>query len=75
MAGYDDHNCNIWDTVRAERAGEDLILISIFFSLFLSYQNSMKQQQNSEKNNYENLQTTSKNAEKIPNFQNTIKLL
>ena len=20
-AGYDDHNCNVWDTVRAERAG------------------------------------------------------
>ena len=36
IAGYDDHNCNIWDTVRAERAGwypePGLILL---FSLLL----------------------------------------
>lgn len=22
LAGYDDFNCNVWDTMKAERAGE-----------------------------------------------------
>ena len=65
MAGYDDHNCNIWDTVRAERAGEDLILITIFFSFFLSYQNSMKQQQNSEKKTTKIFKLLQKKTKKI----------
>ena len=34
IAGYDDHNCNVWDTVRAERSGwypEQARLILAFF--------------------------------------------
>ena len=23
LAGYDDFNCNVWDALRAERAGEE----------------------------------------------------
>ena len=75
MAGYDDHNCNIWDTVRAERAGEDLILITIFFSFFLSYQNSMKQQQNSEKKTTKIFKLLQKKNQKNHHFQNTPKIL
>ena len=78
MAGYDDHNCNIWDTVRAERAGENLILITIFFSFYLSYQNSMKQQQNSEKKTTKIFKLLQKKPKKssLPKYsQNTIKLL
>lgn len=25
LAGYDDFNCNVWDTMKAERAGKLLI--------------------------------------------------
>ncbi len=41
LAGYDDFNCNVWDTLRLERAGKFLISfffdddkITCFFSLF-----------------------------------------
>ena len=30
LAGYDDFNCNVWDTLRLERAGKDFFLIKIF---------------------------------------------
>jgi guanine nucleotide-binding protein G(I)/G(S)/G(T) subunit beta-1 len=26
LAGYDDFNCNVWDTLRLERAGKFLLL-------------------------------------------------
>lgn len=29
LAGYDDFNCNVWDTLKGERAGEAIITISI----------------------------------------------
>ena len=37
MAGYDDHNCNIWDTVRADRCGKYYLLkyLTNLWSLFL----------------------------------------
>lgn len=25
LAGYDDFNCNVWDTMKAERAGKNII--------------------------------------------------
>lgn len=31
LAGYDDFNCNVWDTMKAERAGECLFLLSACF--------------------------------------------
>lgn len=34
LAGYDDFNCNVWDTMKAERAGE-LIDLSGDFVEFL----------------------------------------
>lgn len=30
LAGYDDFNCNVWDTLRLERAGKYFFLIKIF---------------------------------------------
>ena len=30
LAGYDDFNCNVWDTMKAERAGNSLILFSLY---------------------------------------------
>ena len=37
LAGYDDFNCNVWDSMRTERAGKDTQLASpgmiIAFSL------------------------------------------
>ena len=37
MAGYDDHNCNIWDTVRADRCGKyySLKYLTNLWSFFL----------------------------------------
>ena len=37
MAGYDDHNCNIWDTVRADRCGNYYLLnyLTNLWSFFL----------------------------------------
>lgn len=26
LAGYDDFNCNVWDTLKGERAGESTLL-------------------------------------------------
>ena len=26
LAGYDDFNCNVWDSIRAERAGKNIYL-------------------------------------------------
>ena len=46
LAGYDDFNCNVWDSMRTERAGimplhtmmilEDLCLIHLSFFFFLN---------------------------------------
>ena len=37
LAGYDDFNCNVWDTLRLERAGKflllGLLLLNSFFYL------------------------------------------
>lgn len=33
LAGYDDFNCNVWDSMKAERAGE-FILLSILLKYF-----------------------------------------
>lgn len=33
LAGYDDFNCNVWDTMKAERAGELMFGLLIFMSL------------------------------------------
>lgn len=44
LAGYDDFNCNVWDTMKAERAGEcgrgrgrerDVLFNAIFANTFL----------------------------------------
>lgn len=35
LAGYDDFNCNIWDSMRAERAGNNMLLTSLFFFIIL----------------------------------------
>lgn len=34
LAGYDDFNCNVWDTLKAERAGKfsDLSLVNVSYS-------------------------------------------
>lgn len=41
LAGYDDFNCNVWDTMKAERAG---MYITVFFPFpnLLDSQNSDK---------------------------------
>lgn len=31
LAGYDDFNCNVWDSMKAERAGNDMHFIRLFF--------------------------------------------
>lgn len=31
LAGYDDFNCNVWDTLKGERAGKRHLDLSIFF--------------------------------------------
>ena len=31
MAGYDDFNVNVWDTLRVERAGKFLQIMQFFF--------------------------------------------
>ena len=31
LAGYDDFNCNIWDSLKAERVGEWLLEVSLSF--------------------------------------------
>lgn len=33
LAGYDDFNCNVWDTMKAERAGQ--LEITFFFYLYI----------------------------------------
>lgn len=38
LAGYDDFNCNVWDTMKAERAGEcerDVLFNATFANTFL----------------------------------------
>lgn len=37
LAGYDDFNCNVWDTMKAERAGKYLFtsLFSIYYVLLI----------------------------------------
>lgn len=39
LAGYDDFNCNVWDTMKAERAGKffSFYFIKNFFILILSF--------------------------------------
>lgn len=32
LAGYDDFNCNVWDTMKAERAGKYLVVVKELFS-------------------------------------------
>lgn len=36
LAGYDDFNCNIWDSLKAERVGEWAMLCSSIACFFLS---------------------------------------
>lgn len=41
LAGYDDFNCNVWDTMKAERAGKfkmKQILLQLFFTSFLTFE-------------------------------------
>lgn len=41
LAGYDDFNCNVWDTMKAERAGElNLLFIVVFLYLTRLFQAS-----------------------------------
>ena len=35
LAGYDDFNCNVWDSLRAERAGMSLCTTLPFYFIFL----------------------------------------
>lgn len=40
LAGYDDFNCNVWDTMKAERAGKfkmKQILLQLFFTSFFNF--------------------------------------
>jgi guanine nucleotide-binding protein G(I)/G(S)/G(T) subunit beta-1 len=42
LAGYDDFNCNVWDTMKAERAGMLITLIyivNILFCVFIGFNN------------------------------------
>lgn len=32
LAGYDDFNCNVWDSLRQERAGEEILLLHLSLS-------------------------------------------
>lgn len=34
LAGYDDFNVNIWDSLKAERVGEEPSYSTFFFSIF-----------------------------------------
>ena len=43
FAGYDDNNCNIWDTIRCERAGECFFKIELLIYFFF-YSSSRKGQ-------------------------------
>lgn len=45
LAGYDDFNCNIWDSLKAERVGEWLLeaLLSFSAEVFYPYQRKEKQ--------------------------------
>jgi guanine nucleotide-binding protein G(I)/G(S)/G(T) subunit beta-1 len=36
LAGYDDFNCNVWDTLRLERAGK--LFFSLVFKIDLYFQ-------------------------------------
>lgn len=42
LAGYDDFNCNVWDSMKAERAGKFLLTISHEhrFNLSINFQRS-----------------------------------
>jgi len=44
LAGYDDFNCNIWDSLKAERVGESLLEAPLSFSaqVFYPYQSKEK---------------------------------
>lgn len=35
LAGYDDFNCNVWDTLKAERAGKSFVWFEEFFFLLI----------------------------------------
>lgn len=40
LAGYDDFNCNVWDTMKAERAGKfkmKQILLQLFITSFFNF--------------------------------------
>ena len=43
LAGYDDFNCNVWDTLKADRAGESALSsqsAAVCFTLYLHILNS-----------------------------------
>lgn len=35
LAGYDDFNCNVWDTMKAERAGNYCLYFLLIFFIFI----------------------------------------
>ena len=35
LAGYDDFNCNVWDALRAERAGTDILTIMTIMMMII----------------------------------------
>jgi THO complex subunit, putative len=37
LAGYDDFNCNVWDSMKAERAGKHyFVIFSLFFTNYIN---------------------------------------
>ena len=54
IAGYDDHNCNVWDTVRAERAGGPFFrILTSFFVLCSSSRKGQKKDFNAFARNWQ----------------------
>ena len=37
LAGYDDFNCNVWDTLKGERAGKMLFTSDYEFAVFVLF--------------------------------------
>lgn len=37
LAGYDDFNCNVWDTLKGERAGKRGLEVRSFFSFLVFF--------------------------------------
>lgn len=36
LAGYDDFNCNVWDSMKAERAGKSILVLAFSYVVWAS---------------------------------------